>query len=207
VNRAAADDRIPPQSLEMEQAVLGSMLIERAAIDRVRAVLRPADFYRDAHRVIYEAILALSERDEPVDLLTLQEQLKRQEALDTIGGTPYLVQLMDAVASAANAGYYAGRVEETAILRRLIGASSQIREMAHQDFESITLQYHVAGHGASAVAALSHAAYSDRSFSNLLSSGALKVNTSWYACTMRLRSPRRASHPMPSMKPTKIDRG
>lgn len=138
MNRAAADDRIPPQSLEMEQAVLGSMLIERAAIDRVRAVLRPADFYRDAHRVIYEAILALSERDEPVDLLTLQEQLKRQEALDTIGGTPYLVQLMDAVASAANAGYYAGRVEETAILRRLIGASSQIREMAHQDFESIT---------------------------------------------------------------------
>lgn len=122
----------------MEQAALGAMLIERTAIDRVRAVLDPTDFYRDAHRVIYEAILALSEHDEPVDVLTLQEQLKRQDVLDAVGGTPYLVQLMEAVASPANAGYYAGRVEETAILRRLIDASSQIREMAHQEFEDIT---------------------------------------------------------------------
>ncbi len=122
----------------MEQAVLGAMLIERSAIDRVQAVLRPEDFYRDAHKVIYEAILALYQRNEPVDVLTLQEQLKRQEALEAVGGAPYLVQLTDAVASAANAAYYAGRVEATAVLRRLIDAAGQIRDMAYQDFEDIS---------------------------------------------------------------------
>ncbi|NUQ70469.1 MAG: replicative DNA helicase [Chthonomonadales bacterium] len=134
----AIDDRIPPQSLDMEQAVLGSMLIDRSSIDRVRDIVAPEDFYRRAHRVIYEAMLSLYERNEPVDLMTLQEQLKRVNLLEEAGGAPYLIQLTDAVASVANSSYYAGRVEQTAVLRRLIDASSQIRELAYQDHSDVT---------------------------------------------------------------------
>lgn len=131
-------DKIPPQSLEMEQAALGSMLIEAVAIEKVRGIVEPSDFYREAHRVIFEAILSLIERHMPVDLLTLQEQLRDQGVLDQIGGTPYLVQLTESVASAANASYYAQRVEEKAVLRRLIDASQRIQAMAHEDFDSVS---------------------------------------------------------------------
>jgi replicative DNA helicase len=135
---AVLKDRIPPQSLEAEQATLGSMLISRAAIERAADILRPDDFYRDAHRMIFDAIVTLTSRDEPVDILTVQDQLKLREQLDTIGGTPYLVQLTDAVPSAANVEYYAKLVEERAILRRLIDASTQIAGMAHTEYDSVT---------------------------------------------------------------------
>jgi len=121
----------------MEQAVLGSMLIERAAIEKAAEILRPDDFYRDAHRVIFESILALVERDEPVDLLTVQEQLRARDVLENVGGAPYLMQLTDAVPTAANVEYYAKVVEEKAILRRLIAASSEIQAMAHGEYEEI----------------------------------------------------------------------
>ena len=137
IDRLLPYDRIPPQSLEMEQAVLGAMLIERAAIEKAAEVLRPDDFYRDAHRVIFEAILDLVERDEPIDLLTVQEQLRLQEALENVGGAPYLMQLTDAVPTAANAEYYAKIVEEKAILRRLIDASNQIQGLAHSEYDEI----------------------------------------------------------------------
>ena len=119
-------DRIPPQSLEGEQAVLGAMLIDRVAIEKAAEILRAEDFYRDAHRVIFEAILALVEKDEPVDLLTVREQLRLQDVLDNVGGPGYLIQLMNAVPAAANVEHYAHIVEEKAILRRLIDASNQI---------------------------------------------------------------------------------
>ncbi len=131
-------DRIPPQSLEMEQATLGAMLIERAAIEKAGEILKPEDFYRDAHRVIFEAILSLTQHDEPVDILSVQEQLKRQDVLESVGGSPYLVQLTDAVPTAANVEYYARIVEEKAILRRLIDASNVIQELAHCDYDEIT---------------------------------------------------------------------
>jgi replicative DNA helicase len=121
----------------MEQAALGSMLIEAAAIEKVRGVLHAEDFYRDAHRIIFEAIMTLVERRLPVDLLTLQDLLRDQGMLEQVGGTPYLIQLTEAVASAANASYYAQRVEEKAILRRLIEAAGHIQAMAHEDFESV----------------------------------------------------------------------
>ena len=91
----------------MEQAVLGAMILDNSTIDTVLSILRPEDFYRDAHRVIFEGIAALHQRREPVDLLTLTEQLRVQEVLDKVGGSPYLVQLTDAVASPGNATYYA----------------------------------------------------------------------------------------------------
>ncbi len=105
-------DNIPPQSLEIEQAILGAMMIERSAIEKAQSILNAEDFYRHAHRVIYEAIIALNLRDEPVDLLTLQEQLRLTNQMEEAGGASYLLQLMDAVPSAANAEYYARAVEE-----------------------------------------------------------------------------------------------
>jgi replicative DNA helicase len=137
IERLAAFDRIPPQSLEGEQAVLGSMLIERAAVEKAAEILRPEDFYRDAHRVIFEAIVALVGRDEPVDLLTVREQLQIQDVLENIGGPTYLLQLTNAVPSAANVEYYSKIVEEKAILRRLIDASNQIQSLAHSEYDEI----------------------------------------------------------------------
>jgi replicative DNA helicase len=137
VSEPVLADKIPPQSLEMEQAALGSMLIEAAAIEKVRGLVEPADFYREAHRVIFEAILSLVERHQPVDLLTLQEQLRDQGVLDDVGGTAYLVQLTEAPASAANASHYAKHVEEKATLRRLIEASHRIQEVAYSATDKV----------------------------------------------------------------------
>lgn len=130
-------DRIPPQSLEAEQATLGAMLISKAAIEKAGEILRIEDFYRQAHQVIFDAILSLNERDEPVDILTLQEQLRQQEQLENVGGTPYLVQLTEAVPAAANVEYYAKLVEERAIQRRLLDAAGQIQGLAHTEYKDI----------------------------------------------------------------------
>ena len=135
--RNILSDKIPPQSLEMEQATLGAMLIDKAAVETASQILQPEDFYREAHRYIFESILALHIRDEPVDLLTVQEQLREQQVLEQVGGTVYLIQLTDAVPSAANIEYYSQQVEEKAILRRLIGAASQINGLAHQEYDTI----------------------------------------------------------------------
>src|SRR5439155_23403276 len=87
-------DKIPPQSLEAEQSTLGSMLISRAAIDKAQELLQPEDFYRDAHRFVFEAILDLSRRDEPADLLMVTEELRRQGRLDAVVGSAYLALLI-----------------------------------------------------------------------------------------------------------------
>src|ERR1051326_3350228 len=121
----------------MEQATLGAMLLDRTAIEKAAEILRAEDFYRPAHRTIFEAILSLVARDEAVDLLTLAEQLKLQGRLEDIGGSPYLYQLTDALATAANAEHYARVVEEKSILRRLIDASNQIQSLAHGEYDDI----------------------------------------------------------------------
>jgi replicative DNA helicase len=130
-------DRIPPQSLEMEQAVLGAMLIERAAIETAGEILRPEDFYRDAHRRIFENILALNRKDEPVDLLTVRNQLDLTGELEGVGGFPYLVQLTDALPTATNAEAYARVVEEKSILRKLLAASSEVEGLAYTEYDDI----------------------------------------------------------------------
>ena len=130
-------DRIPPQSLDMEQAALGAMLIERAAIEKAAEILEWKDFYSPAHQVVFDAILALTTTDRPVDLYTVQEQLKLQGVLEKIGGASYLVQLMNAPPSAANVEYYAKIVEEKAILRRLLEASSSVQAQCYSEYEDI----------------------------------------------------------------------
>jgi replicative DNA helicase len=124
-------DRVPPQNLEAEQSTLGSMMIDRAALDRGVEILRPDDFYRDAHQIVFGALLSLAERNEPVDIVTCQEELRTRNRLEDVGGTEYLMALIDSVPTAANIEYYAHIVEEKAILRKLIDAGTQIVSLSH----------------------------------------------------------------------------
>jgi replicative DNA helicase len=133
----SALDRVPPQSLEAEQSTLGSMMISRTAVEKGMDLLRPEDFYRDAHRNIFEAICDLAQRDDEADLLTVQEELRRRGQLELVGGQPYLSALIDSVPTAAHCEFYAKIVQEKAILRRLIEASGQIIAWAHEEAEEV----------------------------------------------------------------------
>ncbi len=112
--------RVPPQAVSVEQSVLGAMLIEREAIPRAIEILREDSFYSSKHRQIFSAILSLFERSNPVDLITLTEELKRRGELDEVGGTYYLTELTTSVASAANVEYHARIIAEKALLRNMI---------------------------------------------------------------------------------------
>ncbi len=119
-------DRTPPQNVEAEQAVLGSVIIERDALTTVSERLSSEDFYRPAHQKIYEAITQLNESGEPVDLVTLTAWLQKKKWLEDVGGVTYIANLASSVPSAANVEYYASLVEEKSLLRRLIRAATQI---------------------------------------------------------------------------------
>lgn len=125
--------KLPPQHIEAEQSVLGGILIENDAINRVTEILDADDFYRDAHRKIFNALINLSERDEPADLITLTNELRKIDQLDAIGGASYLASLIDSVPTAANIEYYAKIVKEKAILRKLIQASTEIITQSYED--------------------------------------------------------------------------
>ncbi len=133
----ALPERVPPQNIEAEQAVLGAMLIKKEAIVEVQEILQPDDFYREAHRIVYEAMLELSGNDEAVDLVTLTEQLRKNEQLEKIGGLPFITQLANAVPTAANVGYHAKIVKEKAELRNLINAATKIASAAYEDTDSV----------------------------------------------------------------------
>jgi len=125
--------KLPPQHIEAEQSILGGILIENEAINRVTEILDPDDFYRDAHRKIFNALINLSERDEPADLITLTNELRKIDQLDSIGGASYLTSLIDSVPTAANIQYYARIVKEKAILRKLIQTSTEIVTQSYED--------------------------------------------------------------------------
>ena len=118
--------KLPPQNLEAEQSVLGGILLDNQALNTVLEALTQADFYSDAHRKIFKAIIELSERNEPCDLITLSNILKDQKRIDQVGGTAYLASLVDNVASAANISYYVKIIKEKSVLRRLIGSATEI---------------------------------------------------------------------------------
>lgn len=117
---------VQPHSTEAEMSVLGSILLDSDALERVIESLRTEDFYHPAHQILYSAILSLQERSYAVDLLTLQEELRRQGQLEEVGGVPALVNLVESVPTAANAEHYARIVKEKAILRRLMRAGHEI---------------------------------------------------------------------------------
>ncbi len=118
--------RMPPQSLDAEQSVLGGILIEDRAITKVLDILMPQDFYREGHRKVFSAMIDLFDKSEPVDFITLTEALKKKGTLEDAGGIAYITSLVDNVPTAANIQYYAKIVKEKAILRGLIAASSEI---------------------------------------------------------------------------------
>src|SRR3989338_7779919 len=118
--------KVPPQNLEAEASVLGGILLENEAVNQVLELLRPEDFYRESHRKVFRAMIELSDRSEPVDLITLSDFLKSRGELEAVGGTAYLASLADFVPTAANIGHYARIVREKAVLRHLITAATEI---------------------------------------------------------------------------------
>lgn len=125
-------DRVPPQNIEAEQSVLGAMLIEKEAIPKVMEILRDTDFYREAHRVIFNAMLELYNKNEAVDMITVTEILKRDNKLEDVGGIAYVTSLANAVPTAANVTYHARIIEEKSILRQLVSVSTQIASMGYE---------------------------------------------------------------------------
>ena len=131
-------DRLPPQSIEAEQSVLGALLIDRDAVIEVADFLRPADFYRQANGTVYDAIIELYDRREPIDIVTVSEVLERKGALEQVGGSAYLTSLINLTPTAVNAVYYGRIVERKVVLRNLIGAAGKIAAIGYDDSADVS---------------------------------------------------------------------
>lgn len=125
-------DRVPPQSVEAEQSVLGCMLLQKEAVARALDVLRPEDFYRDTHRLIFEVMRSLFEAGQPIDLITVTEALRARGLLEQIGGLTYLAELANVVPTAANLEHYARIVQERALLRNIILVGTTMAQKAYE---------------------------------------------------------------------------
>ena len=130
-------ERVPPQNLDAERSALGAMFLDKEAIYRAMEILRPDDFYKDAHRYIYQTVLDLADKGEPVDLVTVTEALRQSNRLDEVGGVAYLTELANAVPTAAHIDHYARIVEEKSLLRRLIHAAGEIMAAGYEGREEV----------------------------------------------------------------------
>jgi replicative DNA helicase len=130
-------DRTPPHNIEAEQAILGAIFIEPQALSSASEVLAPEDFYRAAHQKIYDVILTLSEKGEPIDLVTVTSELQNRNLLEEIGGVSYLSDLANSVPTAANIQYYSQLVEEKSLLRRLIRTATDITKHGYTAEEGV----------------------------------------------------------------------
>ena len=130
-------ERLPPQNLEAEQAVLGSLLIDKDAIIKVADILRPSDFYRDVHGMIYEAMQELYEHHEPIDVVSLSNRLEEKRKLEALGGVAALTSLANAVPTASNVVSYANIVQRKSTLRRLLQAASEITSIGYKEAEDV----------------------------------------------------------------------
>lgn len=129
--------RIPPQNLEAEQSLLGALLLDKEAIIRVADLLQPEDFYRDAHRHVYEAILDLFQKREPIDVLSVANRLQERGQLEVIGGRSYLASLSNSVPTTSHVVNYANIVQRKATLRRLISSGTEITELGFREEENV----------------------------------------------------------------------
>ena len=127
------DGRIPPQNLEAERSLLGSLLISDAVLPEILTILKPEDFYDPAHQVIFASMTNLYNVHKPVDIITITAELRKQKKLKEIGGAPYLTELSNCVSAASNAKAYAEIVENAAIRRRLIKAGADIANKAYEE--------------------------------------------------------------------------
>jgi len=130
-------EKLPPQNLEAEQSVLGSLLLDQNAVINIGDVLKPEDFYKETHKVIYQAMLSLFERREPIDPLSLTNILNERKQLELVGGREYLMDLTNAVPSAANVGHYATIVRKKSTLRNLLYASHQITQLGYDESDDV----------------------------------------------------------------------
>ncbi len=131
--------RIPPNNTEAEESVIGAMLLDKEAVNTALEILKPEDFYKEVNQEIFKAIISLYNRNEPVDLVTLSEELRKRQTLESVGGISYLADLSISVVSAANTKYYCEIVKEKSILRRLIKSSDEIMSLAYQDNKEVNL--------------------------------------------------------------------
>lgn len=123
--------RIPPHSVESEQSILGSIILDKDAIITVAETILPGDFYKEAHKIIYESMLKLNNNNEPIDLITLIEELRKEGHLDSVGGISYLTSLSTIVPTTSNVKYYANIVKEKSVMRQLIKASNEIINLGY----------------------------------------------------------------------------
>ncbi|MGA2192211.1 MAG: replicative DNA helicase [Nitrospirota bacterium] len=129
--------RKPPQNLDAEQSVLGAILLVNTAIDRAIEMLTPDDFYKEAHRRIFLAMIALSEAGEAIDPITLPEILRKREEIEKVGGVSYVSSLVNVVPNAANINYHAKIVREKAVLRNLINSATNIVTKGYEDTQDV----------------------------------------------------------------------
>lgn len=132
-------DNLPPQNIEAEQSLLGSLLIDKDAIVKIADIITPEDFYKDSHRLIYETIQELYDKHEPIDLLSLGNRLTEKKQLESIGGRSYLINIAGIVPTSSHIVNYAHIVQRKATLRRLLSASSDMISLAHQENQDIEI--------------------------------------------------------------------
>lgn len=131
--------RIPPQSVEAEQSVIGAMLLDKEIIPTIVEILKSEDFYREDHREIYESIMELFDKGEAIDFITVADKLKLRGSLDSVGGLDYLTRLANVVPTTSNAKHYAKIVEEKSMLRKLIRASAEIVDMGYEASDEVSV--------------------------------------------------------------------
>lgn len=131
------EERVQPQNIEAEQSVLGAMLIDKEAIAKVTEILRADDFYRESHKVIFNVMLDIYNKNESVDMITVINALRRDNKLESVGGVAYVTSLANIVPTAANVKYHADIVGEKSVLRQLIRASTDIAAMSYESSEEV----------------------------------------------------------------------
>jgi replicative DNA helicase len=126
-------EKLPPQNVEAEQSILGAILIDNEALPKALEVIDPDDFYKQSHRKIFQAMIELFEKSEPIDLITLTDNMKRQDDLDAVGGVSYLSSLVNMVPTAANIKYHSKIVREKGLLRNLLRSATEIASRVYED--------------------------------------------------------------------------
>jgi len=136
-NKKQLEGRLPPQNIEAEQSALGSLMLDKEAIIQIADILKPDDFYRGIHANIYQVMLGLYEKNEPIDLLSLTNRLEEKKQLEEIGGASYLTSLVNLVPTAAHVVHYAKIIKYKKTLRDLIETSDQISQLSYQEPEDV----------------------------------------------------------------------
>ena len=128
---------MPPQNVEAEMSVLGALMLDKNAIIKIADLVRPDDFYKNDHGMIYEAMIELFEEREPIDVLSLSNKLEEKKQLEAVGGSGYLTDLVNSVPSASNIAHYAKVIQKKSLLRKLIGAAAEILELGYEEAEDV----------------------------------------------------------------------